>query len=140
MSDTLQALGWRRFFQQQLSLEDLETLHPARVMEIQRTGLAVRGAEDEYLIPLGGRWFREDAEYRPTVGDWVLLDADCAAVERVLERVSLIKRLSAGSTSEVQLIAANVDTLFIVSSCNDDFNLSRIERIGLSLPCAFSWD
>ena len=49
-------------------------------------------------------------------------------IERVLERSSLIKRLSAGTTSDVQLIAANVDTLFIVSSCNEDFNLSRIER------------
>ena len=46
--------------QQQLTLEDLETLHPARVMEIQRTGLLVRGAEDEHQVVLGGRWYQED--------------------------------------------------------------------------------
>lgn len=62
-----------------------------------------------------------------TVGDWVLLDAELR-FQRLLERASLFARKAAGTGKETQLIAANVDTLFIVSSLNQDFNLNRLER------------
>jgi len=60
------------------------------------------------------------------VGDWVL--AEGGRVTRLLDRTTLIKRLAAGDTPRAQLIAANVDTLAIVSSCNSDFNPARLER------------
>lgn len=47
---------------------------------------------------------------------------------RILDRTSLFKRPAPGDDRRVQLIAANVDTLFIVSSCDQDFNVARIER------------
>ncbi len=47
---------------------------------------------------------------------------------RLLDRTSLLKRRAAGETGADQLIAANVDTLFIVTSCNADFNPARLER------------
>jgi ribosome biogenesis GTPase len=62
-----------------------------------------------------------------TVGDWLVLSPE-GNFEKLLERQSLFRRKSAGSKVGVQLIAANVDTLFIVTSLNDDFNLNRIER------------
>lgn len=62
-----------------------------------------------------------------TVGDWVVLDQNQQFV-RLLERRSLFSRKAAGDKVAEQLIAANVDTVFIVCSLNDDFNLSRIER------------
>jgi ribosome biogenesis GTPase len=65
---------------------------------------------------------------RPTVGDWVVLDASLARIERVLERKSLFKRVGAGGGNEIQPIAANVDTLFIITSCNEEFKESRLER------------
>ncbi|MHA1571276.1 MAG: ribosome small subunit-dependent GTPase A, partial [Alphaproteobacteria bacterium] len=68
------------------------------------------------------------AEDRPTVGDWLLLDTREYLPLRRLDRASLLKRWTTGTASRIQLIAANVDTLFITVSCNDDFNLSRIER------------
>jgi len=62
-----------------------------------------------------------------TVGDWLLLTPD-GQFDQLLKRQSLFRRKAAGSRVAEQLIAANVDTLFVVMSLNDDFNLSRIER------------
>ena len=62
------------------------------------------------------------------MGDWLLIDRESGAPERVLRRKSLFKRRAAGTGRRVQLIAANVDTLFIVTSCNQDFNVARLER------------
>jgi ribosome biogenesis GTPase len=123
---SLEQLGWRPRFRNQIAPDEADRVQPARVMEIHRTGLTLGFADDEREVPLGGRWYRLDVEQRPTVGDWVLVDGD--AIERVLDRSSVIKRRSAGGTGEVQLIAANIDTMFIVSSCNNDFSPSRIER------------
>lgn len=133
---TLTDLGWRPFFQQQLTLEELERLRPARVFAVQRTGVTLRfeahaadaDANDEAEIPLGGRWFQGPPEERPTVGDWVLLDSVRHSIERLLERQTLLKRMSVNRPGDIQLIAANVDTMFLVSSCNEEFNLSRMER------------
>jgi signal recognition particle receptor subunit beta len=63
-----------------------------------------------------------------TVGDWLLLDRARPRSSRVLERKSLIKRRAPGTGREVQLIAANIDTVFVVTSCNADFNVARLER------------
>ncbi|MEM6708605.1 MAG: ribosome small subunit-dependent GTPase A [Pseudomonadota bacterium] len=130
MTETdLAALGWKPVFAQQVSLEELTEQRIARVTAVQRAGLTLDGAAvDDQPLPLGGRWYQLDAEERPTVGDWVVLDTAGAQIERVLERISLIKRVVPGRTSEVQLIGANVDTLLIVTSCNQDFSLSRLER------------
>ena len=49
-------------------------------------------------------------------------------VSRRLERFSLFQRRAAGTSGDIQLIAANVDTLFIVTSANHDFNIARLER------------
>lgn len=129
---TLVDLGWSPVFQQQLTLEEMETLLPARVFEVQRSGLRLRFEGEtggrELEVPLGGRWFQGSPEDRPTVGDWVLFNEASGAIERLLERKSLLKRMSVSKPGDVQLIAANVDVMFLVSSCNEEFNLARIER------------
>jgi ribosome biogenesis GTPase len=70
----------------------------------------------------------DDPEDRPTVGDLIVIDRALERPARVLPRTSLFKRKAAGVEAKVQLIAANVDTGFIVSSCNADFNAARLER------------
>lgn len=60
------------------------------------------------------------------VGDWVL--AEDGNASEPLDRLTEITRRAAGHEAKPQLIAANVDTLAIVSSCNDDFNIARLER------------
>ena len=121
-------LGWSPFFQQQLSIEEIDTLTPARVFAVERSHLVLRSETREFSLTLAGKWFARHTEERPTVGDWVLVDPRRDSIERVLERKSSFRRLAAGDKVDVQVICSNVDTLLVVSSCNDEFNLSRLER------------
>jgi len=119
---SLATLGWNNLFQQQLTLEDLEHQYViARVSEHHRSGYK--------LISEHGSIDLEIHKSLPSmaVGDWILLDQEQRFV-RLLDRQSLFRRKAAGTKVSEQLISANVTTLFIVCSLNDDFNLSRIER------------
>ncbi|MCR9278778.1 MAG: ribosome small subunit-dependent GTPase A [Pseudomonadaceae bacterium] len=124
---TLYDFGWKPFFANQLELSELDTCQPARVTEVQRDAIIATTGETSHRLRLGGRWFQLDAIERPTVGDWLLIDDAGERIIRLLERSSELSRLAAGG-QEQQLIAANVDTLFIITSCNDEFNASRLER------------
>ncbi|KQN33195.1 GTPase [Sphingomonas sp. Leaf38] len=64
----------------------------------------------------------------PTVGDWLLVDDATLLPVRVLPRMNLFKRRSPGDPRRDQMIAANVDTVFVVASCNQDFSVARLER------------
>ncbi len=125
---SLPILGWNHFFQQQLSLEEWESISPVRVFAVHRNTIDVGSEHGRQQITLPGHWHLRDSEDLPTVGDWMLLDPSTNQPQRMLERKSLFRRKAAGSESKVQLMAANVDTLFVVASCNQDFNLSRLER------------
>lgn len=115
----LQSLGWQPFFAQQIDIDEMTATPPVRVTEVHRSGLRVLGDGIDMMVPP-----RADA----TVGDWLLLDRTLPSSSRLLERKSLIKRRAAGHDRSVQLIAANIDTAFIVTSCNLDFNVARLER------------
>ena len=128
MHAALTELGLTPFFTQQLAVAELESGHLARIVEVQRTQVVANDGLEDRAITLGGSWYQLTAEQRPTVGDWVLLDESREKVLRLLERKSVFKRVAAGAKIDVQLIAANVDTLFIVTSCNDEFKESRLER------------
>ena len=123
----MQELGWNNFFQQQLSLEELESTVPVRLFALNRHLFEGMGEHGHQQFSLPHIWIRRSVEDLPTVGDWLLLDHAHLPV-RLLERTSLFKRMAPGRKARVQLLAANVDTLFIVTSCNLDFNLSRLER------------
>ncbi len=119
---SLPQLGWRPVYQQQLDWDDIETTIPARICEHHRSGYVCWTEDGEIHL---------DAHAKlpsMTVGDWILLSRDNHQFIRLLERQSLFSRKAAGNKAYEQLIAANVDTVFVVSSLNYDFNLSRIER------------
>jgi ribosome biogenesis GTPase len=119
--------GWTNFFQTQLSETDQASLIPARVVAIHRNGLQIAAPSiDELVSPLVGP--SDDDECRATVGDWLLIDRETRQPRGLLQRRSLFKRRAPGEGRRTQLIAANLDTLFIVSSCNRDFNIARLER------------
>lgn len=123
----LAELGWNSFFASQLSCEETSSLFPVRVMAVHRDGLRLAGLDGErHTSPFIAD--PDDEEAVATAGDWLLLDADTLRPRRLLSRRSLFKRRAAGVGRKLQLIAANVDTLFIVSSCNQDFNIARLER------------
>ncbi len=115
----LERLGWQPFFAQQTDADTLAKTPPVRVTQVHRSAHQVVGEGIDKLIPP-----RHDA----TVGDWLLLDLEDVAASVVLERKNLIKRRAPGRVRAVQMIGANLDTTFIVTSCNDDFNVARLER------------
>ncbi len=119
--------GWSPHFQSQLDLADLETTAPVRVLAVHRGMIEVAGPTFTGRINTTALLGRDDEE-RATVGDWLLLDRSSDRPVRLLERRSLFKRKAPGTGRDIQLIAANVDTLLIVSSCNQDFNQARLER------------
>lgn len=124
---TLHQLGWQPGYAQHLTLQDFETGYPARVIGVHRSGLAVLSARGTATVILPHS-LAAGVEPAVTVGDWLLIEMDAPRVLRVIERRSLIARIAAGTEHRTQSIAANLDTLFVVTSCNDDFNLSRLER------------
>lgn len=122
----LTTLGWSNWFQQQVEFEELETFYPARVMGMERGIVHLMGEDGESVLEIQGNLISE--ENKIVTGDWLLLDKETNRFERLLERKSLFKRKAPGKKVDLQLIASNVDVVFIVTSCNEDFNLSRIER------------
>ena len=117
----LYELGWKPFFQQQLSLEEWNTTIPGRIINYERSVFSVRTEKECLVVPV------TSGLPAMTVGDWILLD-DQNRFLRLLDRLSVFSRKSPGSKVSTQLIAANVDSVFIVSSMNQDFSLNRIER------------
>ncbi len=110
-------LGWSSHFARQA---DAGEAHPLRLTEIHRTRVTALGPDGERNLET------RQGTGTLAVGDWVGAEGDL--ITRVFDRQSLLKRRAAGEDSREQLIAANVTTLGIVSSCNADFNLRRIER------------
>ena len=120
--DSLQTLGWRSFFQAQVDADG--GAQPARVLHVHRGRVEVADEAGSGLLELSAK----AREMGITVGDVVLVDRAGPQVVRRLERFGLFQRRAAGTAGEIQLIAANVDTLFIVTSANRDFNVARLER------------
>lgn len=138
MSSTfsLHQLGWRPEYAQHLTLDDFEAGYPARVAAVHRDGLVVFSSRGQGTVVVP-RHVEADAGI--AVGDWVLVEHEADRVIRLLERQSLVARMAAGEDHRRQSIAANLDALFIVSSCNDDFNPSRLERyLALALDASIT--
>ena len=114
-SISLFELGWQTYFQQQLTLEDLEANHVARVCHVNDAGYGL--LKETGLVTLG----LNATLPKMTIGDWVVLD-DTGQFVRKLDRSALF------SDDKDQLIAANIDTVFIVSALDDSFNLELIKR------------
>ncbi|MCI5075802.1 ribosome small subunit-dependent GTPase A [Oricola sp.] len=117
--------GWNSHFTSQLDADDFGTFTAARVTAVHRSGLHIAGVGIDAAIP---PFSSDDEEGAATVGDWLLLEPETLRARHLLDRKSLFKRRAAGTGRKLQLIAANVDTLFIVTSCNQDFNVARLER------------
>ena len=119
---TLAELGWAPDFLRQLDLDELATVIPCRIAAVHRSRVEAFSEQGALsLIPPAGLSTGEIA-----VGDWALSDG--ARLLRLLDRRTCLARRAAGTDAARQLIAANVDTLFVVTSCNADFNPARLER------------
>jgi ribosome biogenesis GTPase len=130
----LKDLGWNSFFEGHFEEFKQAGLTPARVVEELKGFCRVRSAQAEYLAETAGKLqhqalCREDF---PAVGDWVAIttrpEQGRARIEHVLPRRSKLTRKVAGREMSGQIVATNLDTVFVVSALNREFNLRRIER------------
>jgi ribosome biogenesis GTPase len=126
-NETLEDLGWDTHFSDQISADEAAHVHPVRVMAVHRGKIAIAGERSQrFVVPyIQGAQPTDD---HPTVGDWLLIDNATLLPLRVLTRLNLFKRRAPGDPRREQMIAANVDTVFIVASCNQDFSVARLER------------
>lgn len=106
----------------------------ARVSAVDRGSYLIRNELREVPAELSGKFAyqTESPADLPCVGDWVTAryhNQDAAAIiHRVFPRKTFLRRKSPGKNVDIQMIAANVDTAFIVQSCHFDFNPSRLDR------------
>src|SRR5438552_2373288 len=99
----------------------------ARVVTFAHEIYTVETTDGQELITeLSGR-LRYSGDVWPVVGDWVEIRGGIA-IDRVVSRKNSISRKQPGSSNEEQVLAANVDVIFVVSGLDADFNLRRIER------------
>jgi len=119
---TLPDLGWSNYFLGQLDIDQLDAGTPARVVSVHRDRLDTITTNG----PLSVAVTPTLAEGQPGVGDWLLVHPDGSAL--LLERKSVLTRRAAGHSPIPQVIAANLDTCLITTSCNADFNPARLER------------
>jgi len=133
-AEDLEGLGWRSFFAVAWAAEPREGLVPARVVAAHNRLLRLQTASGEQSAGISGR-LRHQARGSfglPAVGDWVAAlmptEGHRATVHAVLPRRTAFVRRAAGDVTVVQVLAANVDTVFLVMGLDRDFNLRRLER------------
>jgi ribosome biogenesis GTPase len=114
---------------------------PGRVLSEQRHLYQVMTGQGELRAEVSGK-FRTAATGTgdfPAVGDWVLVQGrlleGTATIQALLPRFSRFSRKAAGCRNDEQVLAANIDTVFLVMSLNNDFNLRRLERF-----LVMAWD
>lgn len=136
----LHRYGLNPRFEQEAALYADLTL--ARVTEQHRARYRLICAHGEVSAAVSGKLAYEAAVPAdfPAVGDWVMLDCEdseqsSAVIRHVLRRKSVFERRAAGSANAVQVVAANIDLVFICMALNEDYNLRRLERY-----LSIAWD
>jgi len=128
---TLQELGWHGFFEEQCRETEFSV---GRVVLVHKYLYRVVNEAGEWLAEPTGKFTFETITKKdfPTVGDWVLMTTypaeGKAMIHQVLERKSMFIRQAAGLKTEDQVLAANIDFVFLVNALNHDFNIRRLER------------
>ncbi|MBM2811104.1 MAG: GTPase RsgA [Chloroflexi bacterium] len=132
LSLELEALGWNDLFAEHFQPYADRGLIPARVAIVFNRYFRVYTTDGESVV-VGGSGLHYRAETRaelPVVGDWIAVNpsAQGGTIQAVLPRRSQFSRKVAGRVVHEQIVAANIDTVFLVSGLDHDFNLRRIER------------
>jgi ribosome biogenesis GTPase / thiamine phosphate phosphatase len=122
----LQDLGWDDGFA--ASLQPHDNSIPGRVVAQHRGEYDVLTEDGELRAHIAGRLRHEAASGAdlPAVGDWVALRDE--TIHAVLPRRSAFLRKVAFHATEAQVLAANIDTVFVVTGLDDDFSVRRLER------------
>ncbi|ANU11660.1 GTPase RsgA [Planococcus antarcticus DSM 14505] len=132
----IEQYGWNTNWQKKINAPGI----PGRVTLEHKNLYRVVTENGEWLCSLSGKYRHQHhgTEF-PCVGDWVMTEQmpgeEKGIIQQVLPRTSQFSRKGAGETSDIQLIAVNVDTVFLSMSLNHDFNVRRLERYLLA-----AWD
>ena len=130
----LSELGLDSWFEQSAEEKCLQELCLARITAMDRSKYMVRYEHGEIAAELTGRfqYTVDESVNLPCVGDWVCVQTfnedNFAVIHGLLPRKTMLRRKTPGKNIGFQMIAANIDTAFIVQSCHYDFNIRRLER------------
>lgn len=135
---TLEDWGWTQDFETDFEacrarFDHPERLIPARVVALSREIYRVRTTTGERVARPSGR-LRASSEL-PAIGDWSVVEApsgggDCI-IHCLLPRRTRLSRKVAGERTEEQVVAANVDAVFLIMGLDGDYNLRRLERFAV---------
>ena len=134
MTKRLSQLGWNTWFENNFEPYRAEGFVPARVAVEHRGQYVVLAADGDFSAEVAGRllYMADDPADLPKVGDWVavtLFEAEKKAIiHHVLPRRTKFSRQVAGKKVEEQIVAANIDCIFVVQSADQNFNPRRLER------------
>jgi len=128
----LNRYGWNQEFERHFANYREQGYSAGRVVAEYKHYYKIVTAEGEWLGEISGK-MRHDALSRtelPAVGDWVVLRqyGGHALIHAILPRKSKFSRNVAGDVTEEQIVATNIDTVFMMNALNQDFNLRRLER------------
>jgi len=130
----LNKLGFDKWFSDRTDFSKSPDYEIARVTAVNKDSFHIRNGGKEIFAEVTGKMlFNADSPTDfPTVGDWVYAqfydNESFVVIHEIIPRKSLLKRKTAGKKTEYQLIAANIDTAFIIQSFGSDYNLRRLER------------
>jgi ribosome biogenesis GTPase len=135
-------LGWNSYFEEKFEPYKNKNYIPMRIGREDKQRYLLLGEAGEFIGEISGRYRHEASERGelPVTGDWaavsILPDDNKAIIHATLPRRSGFKRKVAGRTTMEQVVAANIDALFIVCGLDGNFNMRRIERyLSLSWEC-----
>lgn len=129
-----EALGWDAWFDRQAGSFCEHNVQVARVIAVDRDQFLLLNETGSFRGKLSGKFRFESSspDQLPCVGDWVCvargLAGEFSLIHAALERKTQLRRKAVGQSSDYQIVAANMDVVFIVQSCHYDFNLNRLER------------
>jgi ribosome biogenesis GTPase len=138
----LNEIGWNNFFEDNFNRIKIEGQKAARVTGEQRNLYRIMSEDGELTAEVSGklRYRSQSRADFPAVGDWVVIepvtDESKAVIHSILPRKSAFSRKAVlsggmpdtGGKTDEQILAANIDTVFLVSGLDGDFNIRRIER------------
>jgi ribosome biogenesis GTPase / thiamine phosphate phosphatase len=130
----LSDLGFDSWFLQKRDELKRPELSVARITRVDRGRYLVRGEQNEMQAEPAGKllFTANSSQDLPCVGDWALVqycnDATLAIIHELLPRKSVLRRKTAGKKIDYQMIASNIDVAFIMQSCDQNFNIRRMER------------
>lgn len=131
--DLIQQYGWSDLLKLAFAPHARAGHTPGRIVVQQRDGYLVVTDQGEMRAKASGRLLHEAREVgHPAVGDWVALSVNLkqrtSTIHAILPRRTVFVRRAADSMRRLQVIAANIDVAFVVTSMNADLNPRRIER------------